>query len=161
MNDERGEAERNASEVGCAWADQKAAVLETGMLPDQWPDVWDPLWISDTEAAHWASSIGAETSSLSDFEAFKLTAHHAAGERWAELVDRAREAADEKDAELEAEEAATALVGALRRDLPPGLIVSADGPRVYLLDDSGMERTVTSVAHAWRVVADWKESHTL
>jgi hypothetical protein len=151
----------NATEAGKAWAESKADTLEGGMSPEQWPEVWDPRWVADGEVARWARQAGAELIREADFEAFKAAAHNAAGERWSELLSFAREREDVPDDELDQEVEAVKLVALLDQDLPPGLLVDHDGPRVFLLDPAGTERTVVSLPHAWRVIAEWQESRSL
>lgn len=143
-----------ATAAGRSWAELKAEALRGVVLAQDWPDMWNdadsgplPFKIEEAEAKDWSG--------------LRAIANHVAHERWRELVSeqRALESADETEADLEPP--AIRLEETLSADLPPGLEVSRDGPRVYLRDTStGMERTVTSLEHAWRVVSDWQEKRT-
>jgi hypothetical protein len=147
----RHEHVRDAEALGRSWAEQKAETLRELPAVD-WPDIWEPR--PGTELPF------AKELSAAERESLLRVAHHEAAERWAELVTAEREIEDAADEEHDQEAEAIQLFEGLRDDLPAGLEARRDGPRVYLEDlATGRETTVTSLEHAWKVVAEWLE-HT-
>lgn len=147
-----GEHVRAARASGEAWAEGKADILRGDIPAVEWPDVWRREWTGD---------LSLLTQGLDERARLALydEAHHAAVERWGELVLDQRDLEDVVDEELADEASAIKLVETLRGDLPDGLFVDHDGPRVFLQDKlTGEELTVVSLKDAWRVVDEWKES---
>jgi hypothetical protein len=141
--------------AGRSWAELKAETLEAGDVPAvAWPDVWDPAWAERLELGPGAVDDRARAAAL-------VVANHAAAERWRELIRDRRDAEDLEDEEHDAEASARRLLGLLRDDLPPGLRADHDGARVFLVDDDGGERTVQSLEHAFRVIAEYEEHRSL
>src|SRR5690606_16273492 len=136
---------------GRRWAEEKADVLEEAIPAAEWPDVWRAAWDGD---------LADLATDLSDAEgrALRDEAHHAARDRWLEIVIDRRRFEDVAGEERDEEARALSLVRALRDDLPQGLRVDHDGPRVFVADTTtGQERTVDSLSHAWKVVEEWKQ----
>lgn len=137
--------------LGRAWAERRADVLLGSIPPVDWPDVWGaadngPLPMTDVDPR--------------DLHTLSLMAEHAAAERWRELLKIHRADEDAEDEEQESEAFAVHLLEQLSSDLPRGLVARRDGERVYIEElATGRETTVDSLAHAWRVVAEWSE-HT-
>lgn len=141
-----------AAEIGRAWAEAKADSLEE-MPAMEWPDVWDPVWAGPLPPPE-------ANASKEEREALLAVANHYASEHWAELLTERRNIEDVEDEEHDDEARALHLLEAIERDLPQWLSAGRDGPRVYVQDTrTGMEMTVRSLEHAWRVVADWEEQH--
>lgn len=143
-----------ATAAGHSWAERKADALDGEMPAIDWPDMWSPSW---------AEALPFSPLEIDDHERSGLLAiaNHAAAERWAEIVARHRADEDYEDEELDEEAEAAKLLAAIQNDLPQGLIADRDGARVYLRDEAGMERTVTSLPHAWRAIAEWEEQGAL
>jgi hypothetical protein len=143
-----------AATAGRGWAERKVEALEGTIPAVDWPDTWSPAW---GESLPFRSGE-VEPQSL---RALQAVATHAAAERWAELLiqHRADESAEEEDLDLEIE--AVRLYEAVRGALPDGLTAVRDGERVYLVDDSGKERTITSLEQTTRVLGEWKENRSL
>lgn len=143
---------RLAASAGRLWAERKAEALAEIIPAVDWPDLWD-----DKERG--ALPFGPDEVDATERAALEVEALHAAHERWPTLVtaQRSLEADHEQEPGLELD--AIRLERALQNDLPHGIAVGRDGPRVYLEDSqSGMQRTVTSLAQAWRVVDEWEET---
>lgn len=143
-----------ATAAGHSWADRKAEALDGEVPAVDWAEVWLPAW---AEALPFAATEVDDH----DHRGLLAIANHAAAERWAELVAQHRAAEDYEDEELDEETQAEKLLEAVQNDLPHGLTADRDGARVYLRDGGGMERTITSLAHAWRVIAEWEEQRSL
>ena len=133
-----------AQEQGRKWASDKAEALDGNIAAIDWPDAWRREWDGRLEPS------GADE----QHERFLADeAHHAAVERWCELVDERRRSEDVEDEETTEEAQALRLMAVLQRDLPPGLIIGHDGPRIFLQDErTGEEFTVSSLQQAWTVV---------
>lgn len=140
--------------AGRAWAEQKAEALEEEIPGPAWPDTWNPDWAGPLDLGPGPVDEHVRAGVLA-------VANHAAAERWRELVRAQRDLEDVEDDEHESEAQALHLLEVLERDLPPGLQVGHDGGRVYLVDADGTERTVESLEHAWRVVAEYEEHRSL
>lgn len=143
-----------ATAAGHSWAERKAGNLDGEVPAIDWADVWRPSW---------AEALPFSPREIDDHErqALLALANHAAAERWAELVAQHRAQEDYEDEELDEEAEAEKLLETVENDLPQGLVAGRDGARVYLRDGGGMERTITSLSHAWRVIADWEEQGSL
>jgi hypothetical protein len=136
---------------GRRWAEDKADVLEGSIPAVEWPDVWRVEW--DGELSEPRRELAAEESRV-----LRDEAHHAARDRWLEIVIDRRRLEDVEDEDHDEEARAFRLVRALRDDLPEGLRVDHDGPRVFVADiTTGNEMTIESLSHAWKVVEGWKE----
>jgi hypothetical protein len=134
--------------LGRAWADELAERYRDETPAADWPDFWD-----DADDGPLPTNLRPEQRA-----AMKRVAHRAAHERWIELVadQRAAESIDEDT--LEREAAAAQLEATLRRAVPSAIGVGRDGSRAFLLlGKSGVERTVSSLEDAWRVVEEWSE----
>lgn len=141
--------------AGRSWAELKAETLEAGDVPAlAWPDVWNPAWAPRLELGPGSVDDRARAAALA-------VANHAAAERWREIVRERRESEDVEDEEHDAEASALRLLSSLRDDLPPGLWADHDGARVFLVDGEGAERTVRSLDHAFRVIAEYEEHRSL
>lgn len=137
---------------GRGWAERKAETFEGTIPAVDWPDTWSPAW---------GESLPFPSVEPQSLPALPAVATHAAAERWAELLiqHRADESAEEEELGLEIE--AVRLYEAVRGALPDGLTAVRDGERVYPVDDSGKERTITSLEQASRVLGEWKEDRSL
>lgn len=140
------------TDAGRRWAEERADILSGDVPAIDWPDTWEYRSDHDLELP--------EEADANDAQAYRDAAHHAACERWAELLaeHRGEESVNEEETDAEAE--AVKLVEKIRDDLPEGLEAAHDGPRVYLLDSDGFEMTVTSLEDTWRVVSEWEQRHT-
>jgi hypothetical protein len=140
-----------AHALGERWARRRADLLDGDLPAMDWPESWSPEWDGE---------LPKELASLPHSErALLLTeAHRAAAEQWGEIVLDKRDDEDWVDEEQDLEAQARALFETLRADVPSGLAVARDGPRVFLTDlNSGEERTITSLGSAWQVLQDWSE----
>jgi hypothetical protein len=129
--------------------------LMTGPGPQadaDWPDIWPWDWDEELDLPREVEQRDAPS--------YRAAAHHAAVERWTELLFEHRSAEPDMADEADAESEAVRLVELLRRDLPAGMTAGRDGPRAYLRDRNGREWTIGSVQDAWRVVAEYDERHT-
>ena len=135
---------------GRRWAEDKADILEGNIPAFEWPDVWRAEW--DGELPEINGDVPEPARRV-----LRDEAHHAARDRWLELVIDRRRLEDVSDEEHDEEARAVQLVQALRDDLPQGLRVDHDGPRVFVADiATGTEMTIESLSHAWKVVEGWK-----
>ena len=135
--------------LGHAWADQRAERLRDRLPADEWPDFWD-----DADNGPLPEDTDAEAQA-----GLGSVASRAAHERWRELTEhqRALEKIEEDEQALEA--SASDLEAELRRSLPQGIAVDRDGSRVFLQrQETGDERTVSSLESAWRVIEEWSDS---
>lgn len=140
--------------AGHGWAERKAEILDGAMPAADWPDVWSKKWAGRLP-------FDENETDPRELAALEVVANHAAAEHWAKLVREHRTVESAEEEELDQEAAAARLFDSVRGALPDGLVVQRAGERVYLVDERGMERTITSVAHAARVVADWKDQRSL
>jgi len=142
-----------AEAAGRAWADRKLDRLVDVVPAVHWPDYWrreddEPLPIAEGEV------------DAVERDALRRIAEHAAAERWRQFLVQQRFEEDAEDEEQDLEVRAAQLLAVLRPSLPAGLRAQQAGERVYLEEvATGREHTVTTLAHAWRVVAEWLE-HT-
>lgn len=139
--------------AGHSWAEQKAEALEGAIRAVDWPSVWQ---------AAWGGELPFDAPlDLPVTETLLAIANHAAAVRWQELLEARQiaEAADEEELDLEVE--AARLFEGVRDILPEGLTAVRRGERVYLVDASGMERTITSPEQTISVIKDWKETRSL
>ncbi len=148
---ERDQA-RLAATAGRLWAERKAETLRDGIPAADWPDLWDD---AEQGSLPFSSSELAGTRGA----ALETEALHAAHERWRELVVEQRNLEADQEQEPLLELDAVRLETALQNDLPHGISVGREGSRVYLEETRrGMQRSVTSLEQAWRVVDEWEES---
>jgi hypothetical protein len=140
--------------AGHAWAEQKAEKLADVIPASDWPETWD---------ARFAGELPFSRDELSDRERYCLAAiaHHAAAERWRELVIQFRDQDDFEEYELEQEAQALHLLETVRDTLPDGLTIDHDGPRVFLVDSEGGERTVSSLREAWLAMDEFEQRRSL
>jgi hypothetical protein len=145
---------RNESpmDAGRRWAEWRAESLDGDIPALDWPDEWPSAW---NEALELPEEVGER-----DAPAYRIAAHHAAAERWAELLKEHRDSEAVAEEEADAEAQAVRLVSLLREDLPAGLTVWRDGHDVYLRAPHGEETPIHSLRDAWRVVAEYDEHYT-
>lgn len=138
--------------LGEQWAEQRADDLRGDLPAIEWPDEWPVDWSGDIPEADRLSHD--ELSEQLDI------AVYAAQRRWAELVTEQRDIEATADSERDDEAGALSLLVRIRSDLPDGVEVDHDGPRLFLRESrrGGRERTVTSLEEAWRVLREWGES---
>jgi hypothetical protein len=143
-----------ATAAGHSWAERKVEALDGEIPAIDWEDVW---------LAEWAEPLPFDAREVDDRDRPGLLAiaNHAAAERWGELVTRHRTEEDYEDEEQDEEAEAEKLLEAVQNDLPRGIVADRDGARVYLRDEAGMERTITSLQHAWLAIAEWEEQGSL
>ncbi|HZO16523.1 MAG TPA: hypothetical protein VFB62_24780 [Polyangiaceae bacterium] len=138
-----------ARKHGEYWAEAKADVLDGNIPALDWPDVW---------RREWDGRLDLRGIDERHQHVLVEEAHHAAVDHWAEIVKEQREREDIEDEEHDEEADAVRLFRAVQRDLPQGLIVGQDGPRVFLQDKlTGEEMTITSLRQAWKVIEQWRE----
>jgi hypothetical protein len=143
---------KTPTEAGRRWAEERAESLADNIPAVDWPDLWPRAWDGKLELPDEV----AERDAL----AYRAAAHHAAAERWVELLTDRRETEDAPEEEADAEAEAIRLVSLIRGDLPAGMTAGHDGPRAYLRDDRGMEMTIHSLEDAWRVISEYDERYT-
>ena len=114
-----------ARKQGEYWAEAKADVLNGNIPAVDWPDVW---------RREWDGHLDLRRIDERHQHVLVEEAHRAAVEHWGEIVKDQRELEDVEDEERDEEADAVRLFRAVQRDLPQGLIVGQDGPRVYLQD---------------------------
>ena len=151
MNLTRRETEADQAEataLGRALADERANALRNTLPAADWPDFWQ-----DTQDVRWPVELrGARR------RTFAAAVERAAQDHWRELLAEQRAVEDIEEDPHEPESAAVQLEAVLRESVPPGTTCGRDGSRVYVLDtETGMERTVTSLEGAWRVIEEWGE----
>ncbi len=148
------ELERMARAAGYSWAENKADRLSGSLAAHDWPDVWEERWAED---------LPAQKAELTALERAGLLAiaTHAAAERWREILIERRDQEDVEDEEVDEELGAAELARTVARDLPEGLTVVQEAERVYLSDRNGFERTISSLAQAWKVVMEYEELRSL
>jgi len=140
-----------ARAAGYAWAEGKVDRLDGEISAVDWPDVWQSAW---------DGRLPAEliVEDASQRRALFEEAHHAARDRWLELVLDRRDRAPVEVQDHDHEARARALVETLRGDLPPALVAAHDGARAFLQDvETGEEWTIASLGHAWRLVRGWSQ----
>jgi hypothetical protein len=128
--------------------------LSAEISPHDWPDAWRMEWEQ-------ALPFRGPEIEAGERNSVAAIARHAAAERWSELLIEARAGEDVEDDEHDLEAEAERLLSQIGTDLPPGLEARRVGERVVLADDEGFERTVQSLEHAWRVVAEFEEHRSL
>lgn len=149
MGKQRVERESESpADSGRRWAEERADRLSEIPAVD-WPDLWETRMDGPLELPEEVTAVDAPV--------YRQAAHHAAVERWLELVEEQRQAESFEEEEADAETAAVKLLEALSHDLPEEWTVDRDGPRVYLQDRYGIENTVHSLEDAWRVLSEWDE----
>jgi hypothetical protein len=134
-------------------AERKAEALDGVIRAVDWPAVWQ---------AEWGGSLPFdEALDLRATETLLAVMNHAAAERWQEILEEHRiaESSDEEEVDLEVE--AVRLFERVRDTLPRGLTAVRSGERVYLIDEGGMERTISSTEQAFNVVDEWKQTRSL
>jgi hypothetical protein len=138
--------------AGRRWAEARVESLE-GLIPAvDWPEVWPSAW---DEPLDLPEEVGD-----ADAPAYRVAAHHAAAERWIELLDEREVSEALREEEADEEAAAVRLLTLLEADLPRGLTAWRDGPLVVLRDAWGNEATVRSLRDAWRAVSEFDERLT-
>jgi hypothetical protein len=143
-----------AAATGRSWAERKAERLSGEIAAHDWPEPWQ---------SSWDEALPLRTEEVPERERAGLLAiaTRAAADRWRELVVERRYEEDVEDEEVDEEIGAADLVRALRGDLPEGLTVAQAGERAVFRDREGFERTISSLAQAWRVVAEYEERRSL
>jgi len=143
-----------AAAAGRYWANRKAETLEGAIPAVDWPETW---------RTEWGGRLPFDEGEVdpSDLPTLAAIASLTATERWEELVQARRAEEDADEVEIELEREAVRLFEQLDKGLPEGLRAMRDGERVYLVDEAGMERTITSMEQASRVLREWKETRSL
>jgi hypothetical protein len=147
-------AERESpADAGRRWAEEKCARLVGSIAARDWPEVWSRAFDAVLEVPEEVSETEASS--------YREAAHHAASERWLELLlaQRDVEAADE--VEIDDELLAEKVLAKVRGSMPAELTVARDATGVFVSDDRrDLEVPVSSLEDAWRVVSEWDERYT-
>jgi hypothetical protein len=154
MRLEENEQSRLAEAAGHVWAESVAETLADTIPAINWPAEWDTRWSGKLPFR--PGEIGSD-----DIDRLIGVAARAAAERWSEILNARRSDESPIEQQFDEETRAIRLLEAIESDLPEGLTLERDGPRVYVRDEAGVERTIDSLEQAWRAVSEWRERHSL